>query len=312
MTETATDLVAGGLSGGVCALAGYPFETVLVVMQSHKLPLHTTYQACVTELYRREGVGGFFKGISPRLLASTVEYSLTFGGYKGALRLVGASENNLTMLDVCAGGVGGGLATTAVLTPLELIKCRLQVTPQKSVGATAVGPSRPPLTPLSCVRHVYQREGGLRGFYQGGAATLLREVPGTALWCGTNDLLRKAMTPPGRTVADLSLWDAILCGGLSGLVYSVFLHPVDLMKTRIQTEPKRYREKGFVQAVRTQYAAGGLRSFYRGFGLVALCSFPNSALLFVAYEYAMHGLVGCDGRAQYEKPHPAFGVGKSH
>ncbi|KPA74546.1 putative mitochondrial Mitochondrial ornithine carrier protein-like protein [Leptomonas pyrrhocoris] len=299
MVELVMDLAAGGISGVVCALVGYPFETVLVLMQSHKLPAHTTYRSCVTDLYRREGVGGFFKGIPPRLFASAVEYSLTFGGYKSALRLVGASEERLTLLDVCAGGIGGGLATTTVLTPLELLKCRMQVTPQCShsvSGGGGEGLGRPPLTLSAWVRHVYHREGGLRGFYQGGAATLLREVPGTALWCGANDVLRETMTPRGCSAADLPLWDTILCGGLSGLVYAVFVYPVDVMKTRIQTEPKRYRMKGFAQAVRTQYRTGGACSFYRGFGLVALFSFPSSALLFVTYEYAMHGLVACGNR----------------
>lgn len=300
MVDVGIDLVAGSLSGVVCAVAGYPFETTLVLMQSHKLPAYTTYRVCVTDLYRREGVAGFFKGVQPRLLASAVEYALTFGGYKGALRLVGASEEHLTLSDVCAGGLGGGLATTAMLTPLELVKCRLQVTPRYSVGvSSATGPCRPPLTLSTCVRHVYQCEGGVRGFYQGGAATLLREVPGTALWCGTNDLLREAATPPGGSAVDLPLWHTILCGGISGLVYAVSMYPVDLMKTRIQTEPRRYRETGFMQAMRWQYRKGGLRSFYRGFGLVALCSFPNSALVFLTYEYAMHGLVACENRVRH-------------
>lgn len=295
MEATGIDLLSGGVSGVVCAIAGYPVETVLVLMQSHKLSPDATYRSCITDLYRREGLRGFFKGIPPRLLASAVEYSLTFGGYKAGLRLVGAAEDHLTLLDVCAGGLGGGLATTAVLTPLELVKCRLQVTPQPAT-ATLGGGRTARMTLSRCVRQVFQKEGGLRGFYQGGAATAVREVPGTALWCGTNDLLRAAATPHGTSVSDLSLRDTILCGGASGLVYAVFMYPVDLIKTRMQTEPKRYRQTGFVQAMQAQYRSTGLRSFYRGFGLVAVFSFPNSALIFVTYEYVTRWLTSWDER----------------
>lgn len=297
MEATGIDLLSGGLSGVVCSLAGYPVETVLVLMQSHKLAADATYRSCITDLYHREGVRGFFKGIPPRLIASAVEYSLTFGGYKAALRLVRADEEKLTVMDVCAGGLGGGLATTAVLTPLELVKCRMQVTPQSSTSGA--GHRSAALTFSKCVRHVFHKEGGLRGFYQGGAVTLVREVPGTALWCGTNDLLRSAMAPPGTAVADLPLQDTVLCGGASGLVYAVFMYPVDLIKTRIQTEPKRYRQINFVRAMHTQYRSSGLRSFYRGFGLVAVCSFPNSALVFVTYEYATRWLTWSDEKLRH-------------
>lgn len=308
MAESAIDLAAGGCSGVVSACVGYPFETVLVLMQSHKLAAHTTYRDCVTQLYQREGVRGFYKGIPPRLLASGLDCSLTFGGYKAGLRLVGASEEDLRVRDVCAGGLGGGLATTAVLTPLELIECRLQVSAGATSGAgvassavsaphasSAVATARPPLTVWRCVRQVYRHEGGLRGFYQSGLATLLREIPGTTLWCGTNSALRALVTPPEGSVDDLGLRERVLCGGLSGLLYSVVLYPVDLLKTRIQTEPTRYRHFGFAQAMAAQYRACGLRSFYRGFGLVAVCSFPSSALAFVSYDYFWHALISSAG-----------------
>lgn len=54
---------------------------------------------------------------------------------------------------------------------------------------------------------------GVRAFYRGGRAMFLREVPGTAVWCGTYDKLRGAMTPAGQSPRDLPVWKLMLAGG---------------------------------------------------------------------------------------------------
>ncbi|KAK7199587.1 Mitochondrial carrier protein [Novymonas esmeraldas] len=98
------------------------------------------------------------------------------------------------------------------------------------------------------------------------------------------------MTPAGGSVDDLSLGETVLCGGVSGLAHSLLLYPVDLLKTRIQTEPSHYRRLSFAQVVRMHYHECGLRGFYRGFGLVAVFSFPSSALAFTTYQSVAHAL----------------------
>lgn len=64
-------------------------------------------------------------------------------------------------------GAVAGVALSVILSPTELVKCRMQVGQHTS--------------PLACLRHVVQTE-GLWGLSRGFKATLCREVPGNALF----------------------------------------------------------------------------------------------------------------------------------
>jgi solute carrier family 25 (mitochondrial S-adenosylmethionine transporter), member 26 len=64
-------------------------------------------------------------------------------------------------------------------------------------------------------------------------------------------------------------------GLLAGMAADIPLHPLDTVKTRMQTQ------EGFL-------AAGGFRSLWSGLSAVLIVSVPGSAPFFVIYEYTRH------------------------
>lgn len=86
-------------------------------------------------------------------------------------------------------GAASGAFASFILTPIELIKCKMQVQAMSPAVAGVVRPG-----PLKLVGQVY-RTYGMRGFWNGQMGTFLRETGGGAAWFGSYEyvsaLLRK-------------------------------------------------------------------------------------------------------------------------
>jgi hypothetical protein len=103
-----------------------------------------------------------------------------------------------------------------VLSPLELLKCRVQAGVDDGVRAAA--------------RRVWA-QGGVRGFTRGLGPTLAREVPGNAIFFASYEALQRSASGLGAAHSPLA---APLCGGLAGVAYWLLVLPLDTAKTRIQ------------------------------------------------------------------------------
>ncbi|RNF03459.1 mitochondrial carrier protein [Trypanosoma rangeli] len=221
----------------------------------------------------------FYHGASTRLLASGFEHAVLFSFYKWTLREVGADEYHPLAWQILLGGVGGGVASTVFLTPLELVKCHLQV-------ANMLPPSQREFRGVTHCAVKIARRGGVKTLYKGGAAMLAREVPGAAAYCGTYDKVKELLTPPGGSTAELSPCRLMFAGGCSGVAFWTVFFPADVVKTRVQLDPC-FSHYSFGKALRVLYAEGGLQALYCGWSLTALRSFPSNAAIFLTYDLSM-------------------------
>jgi ornithine carrier protein len=130
-----------------------------------------------SELFRqiseREGVRALFRGMSLPLAGTVLETAtlfLTNGYLKRSLAELGhiGPGDNLPMPYVLLAGAGTGFVVSFVLTPIELVKCRLQI----SHDASNLGRPKVPYTgAIDCVRRSV-REEGLRVMYRGHTGTI--------------------------------------------------------------------------------------------------------------------------------------------
>ena len=139
---------------------------------------------------------------------------------------------------VLLSGAGTGFVVSWVLTPIELIKCRLQVAAAdvESHGRSVTGLRSEPVTfrgPLDCLVQSVRHE-GLSVLYRGHIGTLLREVPGTACWFGAYEMFVRWMTPPGAARRDVSPATIVAAGALGGMSYWTVMYPCDTVKSAMQ------------------------------------------------------------------------------
>ena len=74
----------------------------------------------------------------------------------------------------------------------------------------------------------------------------------------------------------------MLAGGIAGGVETLFMQPLDLVKTRFMLAPKKYC--GIAGAAREIVRVEGVGAFYRGLPMPLLCALPWRAVKFTAYE----------------------------
>jgi len=201
-------------------------------------------------------------------------------------------------------------------TPIELVKCKMQVqmlvTPPPSVspipavqftGTASLNTSRVARLPglIEVIKTVI-RTTGFRGLWLGQTGTLIRETGGSAAWFGSREFTaglllsyrskaHPELVADGRelTKNDLLLWESASSGASAGILYNVVLFPADTVKSTIQTEELRPRAKGaprptFFGTFNQLYVKQGLRGLYAGCGITIARSVPSSALIFLIYD----------------------------
>eukprot|EP00941_MAST-03F_sp_MAST-3F-sp1_P000064 g64.t1 len=287
MAESLNDFIAGTAAGFVAKLFDYPFDTVKVLLQTqdvanYKGPKYNGAVHCLKHTVESKGFFGLYKGLSSPLLGSMAENAvlfLSYGMFKKALGEDSAKKRgeDLSLLRLALAGAGAGAVVPCVLTPVELIKCRLQV--QNSISPEF----RAYKGPVDCIVKTVRQEGIARGLYKGNGAMLLREIPGNFAWYGVYEGTCKACIPVGGTKADLGTSVHLIGGAMAGVAYWTIFYPADTVKSSIQTDP-RFSSKPMIQVASEIYRENGLRGLYRGWGVTALRAAPSHALLFACYE----------------------------
>jgi len=140
-------------------------------------------------------------------------------------------------------------------------------------------------SPGQCVRHLYHL-GGLRGLFHGTTITMMREVPALTVYMTSYTAMRRRWTPDGQRHP--SLWLDLFAGGIAGMASWITTIPLDVLKTRIQSDdPSKRTYSGIRHCLVTSWRADGVRVFWRGLGATCLRAFPTNAVTLVVYSKSL-------------------------
>jgi len=205
-------------------------------------------------------------------------------------------EEKLPLSALFFTGAVAGSFTSLVLTPVELVKCKMQVpTVASSDGMISRAPK-----PSEIIRTVY-RHGGFLGFWHGQFGTLIRETGGSAAWFGSKEsatalfrhLNNKSQSKDSSIASSnelipLPLWQQALAGAAAGVSYNFSTYPADTIKSRMQTASPdstgNSSSQSFWKEGMVLWKQHGLRGLYRGCGITVVRSAPSSAFIFILYD----------------------------
>ena len=209
-----------------------------------------------------------------------------FGAVKDALGVPQREtlSDGVPMWKYIVAGGGSGLFSACVLTPVELVKCKLQA--QIAGGGAASTSGGGYSGPVDIVRRVVGSE-GVRGLWKGNVSCLAREVPGNMAWYGAYEGgVRLAQVNLGYDDKEkLPLGYHAGAGAIAGVAYWGVPFPMDTVKSKIQTEA-RFANTSLVEVTRTIIKEDGVGALYRGCGITCLRAMPSHAALFYCYEIA--------------------------
>jgi solute carrier family 25 iron transporter 28/37 len=166
---------------------------------------------------RREGFARLWRGAPAVLLGCIPSHAAYFSAYEAAKAALGADGPDHTPI---AAAATGALATTVhdgVLTPMDVVKQRLQLGYYAGVRDAAAS---------------IARTEGISAFWRSFPTTLAMNVPYAAVVVATNESLRRALAPltGGGTLSTY-----LLAGAGAGALAAAATCPLDVIKTRLQT-----------------------------------------------------------------------------
>ncbi|CAE7217550.1 slc25a26, partial [Symbiodinium microadriaticum] len=252
----------------------------------------------------------FVASLQASLMRDVTHSSLQFPMYEylklASANLHGVSKDALPTWQAASCGTVAGVVSAFLSTPLDVLRTRLNLREDQCTGAAKKKATH--LVQEEAML-VYS-ERGFRGFFAGCTCRAAWMGLGGFIFLGSFELAKKSLVsteedgsrkqpqvsptqapgmlqPPTAEAEPVSApghrqlgleppaMVSFSSGLLAGVAVDVPLHPLDTLKTRMQSTD------GF-------WASGGYRNLWSGLSAVLLVSLPGSALFFLIYESARH------------------------
>lgn len=273
------DCASGVVASLATKLVLQPFDTAKTVMQAAEGARYRTLGDCVIRLAQARGVGTLYRGLPAAIAASAPSSAVFFATYESLKRHLGATCASHTLVAAC----GANLAASLLRVPPEVVKQRVQT-----------GLHRHALVAVASIA----REDGVRGFYRGYGAQLMRDIPYAMAQFGTYEALKRRVdgsyepstSSHGATKRRTGrrALHALGRGACAGAVACVITTPMDVVKTRMMTaRGKMTHGNGtWWSTAKHVWRESGPKGFMRGVTPRLLYKMPSSAIFLVAYEIA--------------------------
>ncbi|KAK1538306.1 hypothetical protein CPAR01_08419 [Colletotrichum paranaense] len=244
----------------------------------------------VRNIWTKEGPLAFYKGTLAPLLGVGACVSIQFGAFQLFRRRLEeyreiypadakTSSKSLSLSDFYLVGGAAGLTNSIISGPIEHVRIRLQTQPN--------GAARLYSGPWDCVRKITQHS-GIKGLYRGQVVTLFREFHGYGIWFAAYEgFLSMAMAWEGvKDRRELASWKIAVCGGLAGEALWLGSHPLDVIKSKMQSDGFGRGQKYLTMrdAFRQTWREGRFRGLFRGLVPALLRAMPVSAGTFATAE----------------------------
>mmetsp|Transcript_8419 Transcript_8419/g.27576 ORF Transcript_8419/g.27576 Transcript_8419/m.27576 type:complete len:381 (-) Transcript_8419:156-1298(-) len=215
-------LVAGSLAGLAEHGLMFPLDTIKTMSQcsgvcGERKPPDFFCVRAAKSLVRDGQVGAFrlWRGVGAVTAACVPAHAAYFGAFE-AVRRTGGDDVFVNGLAGCVAAVGHDV----IMTPADVAKQRLQLGYHRGLA--------------DCVADV-ARNGGFAALYRSLPTTLVMNMPYGSISVATNEYLKTTWRTKDRGEG-LPVHLLLAAGGVAGSVASFATTPLDVVKTRLQTQ----------------------------------------------------------------------------
>lgn len=180
-------------------------------------------------------------------------------------------------------GLGAGITeAVAVVTPMEVVKIRLQAQRHSMADPQDI----PKYRNAAHAAYTIVKEEGIATLYKGVTLTALRQATNQAVnFTAYQEFKKQALTY--QNLEELPSYQHLLLGGLSGAMGPLSNAPIDTLKTRIQRATSLKGESAwtrFTTVASDLYKKEGAKAFYKGITPRLMRVAPGQAITFMVYE----------------------------
>lgn len=224
----------------------------------------------------------------------------------------GRTGNGITPVQQMISSCSGAFVTSVFVTPLDVIKIRLQSQKKPLVkgqifqycnglmdhvcvcavnGGSSLSPApecpwykRPipkPLTGTADAFFKILKYEGVASLWSGLPPTLVMAIPATVIYFSCYEICRKKLGYHGGLEGS-DWWKPMIAGASARTLCVTVISPIEMIRTKLQSEQLSYNQiwKFLGQSIKT----GGVTMLWKGLGPTLLRDVPFSALYWLSYE----------------------------
>ncbi|TQV94479.1 succinate/fumarate mitochondrial transporter [Cordyceps javanica] len=289
----AVNLIAGGSAGMMEALVCHPLDTIKVRMQLSRrarapgAPRRGFVRTGI-EIVQKETPLALYKGLGAVLTGIVPKMAIRFTSFEWYKQLLADKRTGVVSGQgiFFAGLAAGVTEAVAVVTPMEVIKIRLQAQSHSMADPLDV----PKYRNAAHALYTVVKEEGFGALYRGVSLTALRQGTNQAVNFTAYSYFKRWLLDfqPEFEGKNLPSWQTTFIGLVSGAMGPLSNAPIDTIKTRLQKAPARPGVSAWVRI--TQIAADmfkqeGVHAFYKGITPRIMRVAPGQAVTFTVYEF---------------------------
>ncbi|KAI0166626.1 mitochondrial carrier [Xylariaceae sp. FL1272] len=289
--SAATNLLAGGGAGMMEALVCHPLDTIKVRMQLSRRARQPGapkrgFIRTGTEIVKRETPLGLYKGLGAVLTGIVPKMAIRFTSFEAYKQMLADKQTGtVTASGTFLAGLAAGVTeAVAVVTPMEVIKIRLQAQHHSMADPLDV----PKYRNAAHALYTVVKEEGAGALYRGVSLTALRQGSNQAVNFTAYTYFKEVLLRWQPDHAALPNYQTTLIGLVSGAMGPLSNAPIDTIKTRLQKMPAEpgvtaFRRISLIAA--DMFKQEGFHAFYKGITPRIMRVAPGQAVTFTVYEY---------------------------
>lgn len=238
------------------------------------------------QIVKRETPLGLYKGLGAVLSGIIPKMAIRFTSYEWYKQMLADTDGSVSGRATFLAGLSAGVTeAVAVVTPMEVIKIRLQAQHHSMADPLDI----PKYRNAAHALYTVVKEEGVGALYRGVSLTALRQGTNQAVnftaYSELKSILQNRQLDPNVA---LPSWQTAGIGLISGAMGPMCNAPIDTIKTRLQKTPAQPGETAVGRIVNIgnlMWRQEGVRAFWMGITPRVMRVAPGQAVTFAVYEY---------------------------
>ena len=206
-------MIAGSFSGFVEHAGMYPVDWIKTHMQANR---HASAQD-MSKYVQQQSIRTLYRGVTAVFAGVVPAHSAYYSIYEVAKDRFGANRRGHHPMAAAASGAVATIAHDAVMTPLDVVKQRMQLGVYQSIS--------------QALRNIIKTE-GVSSLFLSLPTTIIMNIPAASVNVAVNESCRRILNPSGDYDMSTYMISGTFAGGIAGGV----TNPLDVIKTRLQTQ----------------------------------------------------------------------------